>query len=58
VGPLSFRLIRMDLDSNCRFRLFVMFFVVSIFPMTAIVAAASTARKNTAGSREQGDNAY
>jgi len=52
----------MDPDNDCRFMLFVMFFVmffvVSIFPMTAIVAAASTARKNTAGSREQGDNAY
>jgi hypothetical protein len=47
----------MDPDNYCRPRFAVMFFVLSIFPITATFPAASMARKNTAGSREQGDNA-
>jgi hypothetical protein len=47
----------MDPDNYCRPRFAVIFSVLSIFPITTIVPAASMARKNTAGSREQGDNA-
>ena len=57
----------MDPDDYCRCRhpddyhrcrydlIFPMF---SIFPVTVIFTAAPMARKNAAGSREQGDNAY
>jgi hypothetical protein len=57
----------MDPDDYCRWRypddyhrcrcdlIFPMF---SIFPMTVIFSAAPMAREKTAGSREQGDNAY
>jgi len=48
----------MDPDNYCRPRFAMMFCVLAIFPMTAIIPAASMARENAAGSREQGDNAY
>jgi hypothetical protein len=47
----------MDPDNDCRPRFAVMFFVLSIFRMTAIVPAAATARKYAADRREQDDNA-
>ena len=50
-------LIRVDPDNYRRPRFAVMFFLLSIFRMTAIVPAAPTARKYAADSREQGDNA-
>lgn len=50
-------LIRMDPDDYCRPRFAVMFFVLSIFPMTAIFSAAPPPRENAADSREQGNNA-
>lgn len=57
-------LIRMNPDDHFRFMIAVMFCLLSVFLMTAIFAlivvfpAASTAWKNTAGTREQGDHAY
>jgi hypothetical protein len=47
----------MDPYNYCRPRFAVMFFVLSIFPMTAIIPAAPTPRENAADSREQDDNA-
>jgi hypothetical protein len=57
-GSMGLPLIRMDSDDHFRFMIAVMFSVPSIFLMTATFPAASMARKNAAGSREQGDNAY
>jgi hypothetical protein len=60
-------LILMDPDNNCgcrclndycRCRYDVIFPMFSIFIVTMVFFAAPTARKNAAGSREQGDNAY
>ena len=51
-------LVRMDPDVHARFRIAVMFSLLSIFFMIATFPAASMARENAAGSREQGDNAY
>jgi hypothetical protein len=48
----------MDPDNYCRPRFAVMFFVVSIFRMTAIFPAAPTAREDAADSHEQGYKAY
>jgi hypothetical protein len=48
----------MDPDDHCRFRITGMFCVLSIFPISAIALSVSMARKNTAGSSEQGNNAY
>jgi biopolymer transport protein ExbD len=48
----------MDPDVHARFRIAVMFSLLSIFFMIATFPAASMARENAAGSREQGDNAY
>ena len=50
-------LIWMDPDDYGRFDNYVMFLVPSIFPLLVTFSAAS-ARKNAAGSREQGGNAY
>jgi len=51
-GSEGLPLIGMDPDHHFRFRFAVMFFVLSIFRMTPIFPAASTARENAAGSRE------
>ena len=51
-------LVRMDPDVHARFRIAVMFSLLSIFSMTATFPAASMARENAASSREQRDNAY
>jgi hypothetical protein len=56
-GLMGLPLIRMGPDNDCRPRFAVMFFVLSIFRMTAIVPTAATARKYAADSREQDDNA-
>ena len=48
----------MDPDVHARFRIAVMFSLLSIFSMTATFPAASMARENAASSREQRDNAY
>jgi hypothetical protein len=56
-GLMGLPLIRMDPDDYCRPRFAVMFFVLSIFPMTAIFSAAPPPRENAADSREQGNNA-
>ena len=47
----------MDPYNYCRPRFAVMFFVLSIIPITAIIPAAPTPRENAADSREQDDNA-
>jgi hypothetical protein len=57
----------MDPDDYCRCRYSndyyrcwydVIFSMLSIFPVTVTFPAAPMARKDTAGSGEQGDNAY
>ena len=57
-GAEGLPLIRMDPDDHFGFMIDVMFCMLPVFPMTATFPAASTARENAAGSREQGDNAY
>jgi hypothetical protein len=66
-GSMGLPLIRMDSDDHfrcrypddyCRCRHDVIFSMFSIFPVIVIFSAALTARKNAAGSCEQGGNAY
>ena len=56
-GSMRLPLIWMDPDDYGRFNNDVMFLVPSIFP-TLVTFSAASARKNAAGSREQGGNAY
>ena len=54
MDPDNYR--RPDHYYRCRFDM--IFCMLSIFPMAVMFLAAAMARKNAAGSREQGGNAY